>query len=260
MLGTIVGDIIGSVYEGSKARNTNFKLFTPYSHFTDDTVMTLATVDTLLHGTPYPENYKLYGRNFPNRGYGGRFKEWLASDSLAPYQSYGNGSAMRVSPIGFAFDKLYEVLSEAKESASATHDHPEGIKGAEAIASAIFMAREGKSKEEIRTYIQDTFGYNLQRTIAKIRPTYTFDASCQGTVPEAIIAFLDSHNFESCIRLAISLGGDVDTLAAMAGGIAQAYYGKIPYEMVYYAQYKLGKQLWELVEEFNETYNIQIDS
>ena len=259
MLGTIVGDIIGSVYEGSKARNTNFKLFTPYSHFTDDTVMTLATADTLLNGTSYPENYKLYGRNFPNRGYGGRFKEWLASDSLLPYQSYGNGSAMRVSPIGFAFDKLYEVLSEAKESASATHDHPEGIKGAEAIASAIFMAREGKSKEEIRTYIQDTFGYNLQRTIAKIRPNYTFDASCQGTVPEAIIAFLDSHNFESCIRLAVSLGGDVDTLAAMAGGIAQAYYGKIPYEMVYYAQYKLGKQLWDLVEEFNETYQIKVD-
>ena len=256
MVGTIVGDIIGSVYEGSKARNTNFKLFSPYSHFTDDTVLTLATADTLLRATPYAENYKLYGRNFPNRGYGGRFRAWLASDDLAAYQSYGNGSAMRVSPIGFAFDKLYEVLAEAKESASTTHDHPEGIKGAEAIASAIFLARQGKTKEEIRTYIQDTFGYNLQRTIAQIRPTYAFDASCQGTVPEAIIAFLDSHNFESCIRLAISLGGDVDTLAAMAGGIAQAYYGTIPYDMVYFAQYKLGKQLWELVEEFNETYQI----
>ncbi len=260
MVGTIVGDIIGSVYEGSQARATNFKLFTAYSHFTDDTVMTLATADTLLHGGAYPENYKMYGRNFPNRGYGGRFKQWLASDDLAPYQSYGNGSAMRVSPVGFAFNKLYEVLSEAKESASATHDHPEGIKGAEAIASAIFLAREGKSKEEIRTYIADTFGYNLQRTIAQIRPTYTFDASCQGTVPEAIVAFLDSHNFESCIRLAVSLGGDVDTLAAMAGGIAQAYYGKIPYDMVYFAQYKLGKQLWELVEEFNEIYDIKIES
>jgi ADP-ribosylglycohydrolase len=259
MLGAIVGDIIGSVYERSKARNTNFKLYTQYSHFTDDTVLTLATADTLLNGASYAENYKLYGRNFPNRGYGGRFKEWLISDDLAPYQSFGNGSAMRVSPIGFAFDKLYEVLSEAKESACATHDHPEGIKGAEAIASSIFLAREGKSKEEIRTYVQDTFGYNLQRTIMKIRPTYTFDASCQGTVPEAIIAFLDSHNFESCIRLAISLGGDTDTLAAMAGSIAQAYYGSIPYEMVYYAQYKLGRQLWDLVEEFNETYNIKVD-
>jgi len=260
MLGAIAGDIIGSIYEGSKARNTNFKLFSTSSHFTDDTVLTLATANTLLHATPYAENYKLFGRNFPNRGYGGRFKQWLASDDLASYQSYGNGSAMRVSPVGFAFDKLYEVLAEAKESASATHDHPEGIKGAEAIASAIFLARQGKDKEEIRTYITDTFGYDLQRTIAQIRPTYTFDASCQGTVPEAIIAFLDSHNFESCLRLAISIGGDTDTIAAMAGGIAQAYYGKIPYDIVYFVQYKLGKALWELVEEFNETYNIKVES
>ncbi len=260
MLGAIAGDIIGSIYEGSKARDTNFKLFTTESRFTDDTVLTLATADTLLRATPYCENYKLFGRNFPNRGYGGRFRQWLASDDLAPYQSYGNGSAMRVSPVGFAFDKLYEVLAEAKESASATHDHPEGIKGAEAIASAIFLARQGKTKEEIKTYITDTFGYNLERTIAKIRPTYTFDATCQGTVPEAIIAFLDSHNFESCIRLAVSLGGDADTLAAMAGGIAQAYYGKIPYEIIYLVQHKLGKVLWESVEEFNEIYDIKIES
>jgi ADP-ribosylglycohydrolase len=258
MLGTIIGDIVGSVYEGAKAGSIHFKLFQKASTFTDDTVMTLATADAILQAMPYPETYKFYGRAFPNRGYGGRFKGWLASDDLNPYQSYGNGSAMRVSPVAFAYNKLYEVLAEAKVSAAATHDHPEGIKGAEAIASAIFFAREGKTKDEIRTYVADTFGYDLCFTIAKIRSTYQFDSSCKGTVPQAIVAFLDSRDFEHCIRLAVSLGGDADTLAAMAGGIAQAYYGKIPYEMQYMARYKLGKELWALVEEFNEVYNISL--
>jgi ADP-ribosylglycohydrolase len=257
MLGAIIGDIVGSVHEGTKLKRTDFKLFQHASHFTDDTVLTLAVADALLNNLPYPETFKLYGRNYPNRGYGGKFREWLASDNLEAYNSFGNGSAMRVSPIGFAFEHLYEVLAEAKVSAEATHNHPEGIKGAQAIAAAIFLARKGSSKTEIRDYIEQTFGYDLQQTIAEIRPEYTFDATCQGTVPQAIIAFLDSRDFETSLRLAISLSGDTDTLAAMAGGIAQAFYKSIPYEFIYITQYKLGKDLWNLVEEFNETYEIK---
>jgi ADP-ribosylglycohydrolase len=259
MLGAIAGDIIGSVHEGTKLKRTNFKLFHPSCHFTDDTVLTLAVADALLNNLPYPETIKLYAVNYPNRGYGGMFRQWLQSDSLEPYNSFGNGSAMRVSPIGYAFEHLYEVLAEAKVSAEATHNHPEGIKGAQAIAAAIFMARQGSSKSDIRDYIEQTFGYDLQRKISQIRPTYQFDATCQGTVPEAIIAFLDSRDFETAIRLAVSLSGDTDTLAAMAGSIAQAYYKIIPYEIVYVVKYKLGNKLWALVEEFNEVYGIEYD-
>jgi ADP-ribosylglycohydrolase len=169
-----------------------------------------------------------YGKRYPTAGYGGMFKRWLREEAPKPYNSWGNGSAMRVSPVGWAFDTLEETLEAAKQSAEITHNHPEGIKGAQATAACIFLARTGNSKEEIKEYIEKTFGYNLSRTCDEIRPTYQFDGSCQGTVPESIIAFLDSTDFESAVRLAVSLGGDADTMGAITGSIAEAYYGGVP--------------------------------
>ena len=228
LCGSIAGDIIGSVYEFESFKETDFPLFRSSSTFTDDTVMTVANADWLLTGDDLIGIMKGYGNRFQGRGYGGMFIKWLKENEPEPYNSFGNGSAMRVSPIGWAFDTLEETLEAAKQSAEVTHNHPEGIKGAQATAACIFLARTGKSKEEIKNYIEKTFGYNLSRTCDEIRPSYKFDESCQGTVPESIIAFLDSTDFENAIRLAISLGGDADTMGAITGGIAEAYYGGVP--------------------------------
>lgn len=279
MLGAIAGDIIGSMrekrnhalYRLSKmtirddaamqrerahTKREDFELFEGYNNFTDDTVMTLAVADAILNHKPYGATIKAYGRQFPDRGYGGRFQKWLKSDELTPYNSYGNGSAMRVSPVAFAFDTLEEVLAEAKASAEVTHNHPQGIEGAQAAAAAVFMARQGESKETIREYLIETFEYPMQDTIADIRPGYKFDATCEGSVPEAIIAFLDSTSYEHAVRLAISLGGDADTQAAIAGAIAQAFYKKIPEEIVTRTKAVLGSQLWQLTEDFHQAYGI----
>ncbi len=228
MLGSIAGDIIGSVYEWNRIKTTNFPLFQLNSVFTDDSVMTVATAVSILDNVPYGQSYHDYGRKYPGRGYGDGFHRWILSDSPQPYNSWGNGSAMRVSPVGFAFDSVEEVLEQAKQSAEVTHNHPEGIKGAQAAALAVFLARKEKDKEIIRKEISQRFGYDLDRTIDRIRPNYCFDVSCQGTVPEAIIAFLESENYEQAIRLAVSLGGDSDTLACITGGIAEAYYAGVP--------------------------------
>ena len=228
LCGSIAGDIIGSVYEFESFKETDFPLFRSSSTFTDDTVMTVANADWLLTCDDLIGIMKGYGNRFQGRGYGGMFIKWLKENEPEPYNSFGNGSAMRVSPIGWAFDTLEETLEAAKQSAEVTHNHPEGIKGAQATAACIFLARTGKSKEEIKDYIEKTFGYNLSRTCDEIRPSYKFDESCQGTVPESIIAFLDSTDFENAIRLAISLGGDSDTMGAITGGIAEAYYGGVP--------------------------------
>ncbi len=228
MLGAIAGDIIGSVYEFHNVKKEDFPLFSPKSRFTDDTVLTCATADAIISKASYLEKYKEYYRLYPNRGYGGRFKRWAAAKDTEPYNSWGNGSAMRVSPIGFAFDTIEKVLKEAKKSAEVTHNHPEGIKGAQAVAAAIFLARQGKGKDEIKKFIQDSFGYDLNRTLEQMRYHYHFDISCQGSVPQAITAFLLSSNFEDAIRKAISIGGDSDTIACMVGGIAEAFYGSVP--------------------------------
>ena len=224
MIGAIAGDIIGSVYEGRQVKTTEFPLFTTRSTFTDDTVLTVAVADCILHGKDYATTFKQYGRRYPHAGFGGMFRKWLNSDSLAPYYSFGNGSAMRVSPVGFAFDTIDDVLAEARRSAEVTHNHPEGIKGAQAIAAAILLARQKETKSSIKEFIEKNFGYDLSRTLEEIRPHYQFDETCQGSVPQAIIAFLESDSYEDAVRKAISLGGDSDTLACMAGGIAQAYY------------------------------------
>lgn len=254
MIGAIIGDIVGSVYEWDYIKTTEFDLFSQKSIFTDDTVMTIATARTLLEKMDYAESYREYGKAYPGAGYGSRFNQWVFSDSMGPYNSYGNGSAMRVSPIGFAYDDIEAALQEAKRSAEVTHNHPEGIKGAQATVMAIILARQGVGKEEIRRQIQKRFDYNLNRTCEDIRPTYKFDVSCQGTVPEAIIAFLDSVNFEDAIRKAVSLGGDSDTLACITGGIAQAFYKEIPEDILIKTQLRLPGCFLVKIDKFNQTY------
>jgi len=228
MLGAIAGDIIGSAYEWERTKFYGFRLFTQESTFTDDTVLTVAVADCILHGKDYTTTFREYRRRYPHAGWGGMFLKWLFSDVAGPYNSFGNGSGMRVSPVGFAFDTMEEVLAETKRSAEVSHNHPEGIKGARAIAGCILLARQGKSKEEIRTFVETQFGYDLSRALDEIRPSYHFDETCQGSVPEAIIAFLESTDYEDAVRKAVSLGGDADTLACMTGGIAQAHYGLSP--------------------------------
>jgi ADP-ribosylglycohydrolase len=190
MLGAIAGDIIGSAYEARPVKTVDFALFPPEARFTDDTVLTLATAEALLGDGDYAGAYRRYGRAFPDAGYGGRFLGWLLDEHAGPYNSWGNGSAMRVSPVGFALDTVGEVLAEAARSAAVTHNHPEGIKGAQATALAVLLARSGEDKATIKTEIQQRFGYDLERSLDAIRPGYFFDVSCQGSVPEALIAFL----------------------------------------------------------------------
>lgn len=252
MLGAIAGDIIGSVYEWHNITTTDFPLFDPLCTFTDDTVLTVAVADAILSYTDYGPKLKEWYRLFPDRGYGSGFRRWARSGTRRG-TSMGNGSAMRVSPVGFAFNTLEDVLEEARKSALPSHSHPEGIKGARSIASAIFLARTGNSKDDIRSYIQGTFGYDLNRSLDDIRPGYHFDATCPGSVPEAIIAFLESNDFEDAIRKAISLGGDSDTIGCIAGGIAEAFYG-IPDDIRARTLDELDDALVSIVENFNRRY------
>lgn len=254
MLGAIAGDVIGSVYEQFPVKTEEFPLFHPRCRFTDDTVMTVAIAAAILDSSDYARALKSFGRKYPNAGYGGAFIGWIFEDEVRPYNSWGNGAAMRVSPVGFAFDDIDRVLLEAKRTAEVSHDHPEGIKGAQAAAVAVFLARKGETKENIRRHIAQRFGYNLNRTVDEIRPSYRFDISCQGTVPEAIIAFLDSCNYEDAVRKAISLGGDSDTLACITGGIAEAYYRSIPEEIVRTVRRMLPEDLLLVVERFYQRF------
>ncbi|ELS33548.1 MULTISPECIES: ADP-ribosylglycohydrolase family protein [Pseudanabaena] len=256
MLGAIAGDIIGSIYEISNHRSKDFPLFSEGCRFTDDTVLTVAIADCLMHQGSYAEYIKTYARLYPTRGYGGRFIEWMNSEAMEPYNSWGNGSAMRVSPIGFAYTDRDAVMHEAKCSAEVTHNHPEGVKGAQATAITVFMARQGHSKEQIKTEIVNSFGYDLRRTLDEIRPTYKFDVSCQGTVPQAITAFLESTDFEDAIRNAISLGGDSDTLACITGAIAEAYYGGVPEAIAEKVFTYLTPRVRQVVEKFREWRNL----
>ncbi|MCA6503045.1 MAG: ADP-ribosylglycohydrolase family protein [Pseudanabaena sp.] len=250
MLGAIVGDIVGSIYEFNNHRSKDFPLFGEDCKFTDDTVLTVAVADCLMNNGNYTEYIKNYARKYTGRGYGGRFRQWVSSESMEPYNSWGNGSAMRVSAVGFAYNDLATIMLESQRSAEVTHNHPQGIRGAQATAVVIFMARQGQSKEEIRETIAKSFGYNLNRTVDKIRPVYVFNESCQGTVPEAIIAFLESTDFEDAIRNAISLGGDSDTLTCITGGIAEAFYDGVPTDIAKKALSYLDSNMREVVEKF----------
>ena len=253
MLGAIAGDVIGSVYEWNNLKTADFQpLFQRFSHPTDDTVLTCAVAEWLLRGAgdDLPDRLKLWFRQFPQAGYGPRFAKWAMASTRSPYDSWGNGSAMRVSPVGFAFATLEDTLHQASRSAEVTHNHPDGIKGAEATAACIFLARSGHSKDEIRRLVADRFRYNLSRTLDEIRPTYYFDVSCQGSVPEAIIAFLESTDWEDAVRKAVSLGGDSDTIACVTGDIAAAFYGGVPRLLRNEVRNRLAPSMRVILDEF----------
>mgnify|MGYP003289145710 CR=1 FL=1 len=252
MLGAIIGDMVGSVYEFNNTKKTDFPFFSGRSTYTDDSIMTVAVAQWLLsdkcHSCERLESlFVEYANEYPHPmgGYGGGFATWLfhpenlidyrtgkCAERRVPYNSWGNGAAMRVSAVGWFFDTLEETERVAKISAEITHNHPEGIRGAQSTAAAIWMARNGKSKEEIKEYIEIKYGYDLSRTWEYLNRTYDWDSSCQGTVPEAIIAFLESNDFEDAIRKAVSMGGDSDTLACITGGIAEAFYKEVPVHMI----------------------------
>jgi len=254
MIGAIAGDIIGSVYERFPIKTKDFPFFGPRCRFTDDTVLTVAVAAAILSGKPYTAAIQEIGRRYPDAGYGGAFIRWLYHPDPQPYNSWGNGAAMRVSPVGFAFDTEMDVLAHAREAAAISHDHPEGIKGAQATALAVFMARTGHSKKKIRTQLTECFGYDLDRRVADIRPDYRFDVSCQGSVPEAIVAFLDSTSYEDAVRNAVSLGGDSDTQACIAGGIAQAFYGGVPARIRDQVERILPPELWAIAARFDRRF------
>lgn len=251
-VGAIIGDIIGSPYECVRNKETDFPLFINASRCTDDTVMTCAVMDWILDGggDRLADYYAKWALKYPKAGYGYNFWVWANREDRQPYQSCGNGSAMRCSPVAYAGTTLEEVLELAKKSSMPTHDHIEGIKGAQAVAGSVFMALHGNTKQEIKTFVSETFGYNLERTIDEIRPTYTFQVLCQTSVPEAIIAFLESDCYETAVRNAVSLGGDTDTQGDMAGAIAEAFYGT-PETIKTKAQRYIPQEIQDIVIKFN---------
>ena len=261
MYGAILGDMIGAPYEFDRGGKTkDFPLFSRESEFTDDTVMTLAVAETLMDtvGQEPPailralrDSMLKWGQRYPDAGYGGRFAVWLRLKDPEPYNSYGNGSAMRVAAAGWMFDTMEKTREMARLTAEVTHNHPEGIKGAESVAAAIFLARTGSSKEEIRAYIEREFAYDLSRTCDEIRPSYHHVESCQQTVPEAITAFLEGTDFEDVIRTAVSLGGDCDTLTCIAGSMAEAFYG-VPEALKQECERRLPEDLLNVLKRFQK--------
>jgi ADP-ribosylglycohydrolase len=258
MLGAIAGDVIGSVHEGAATKTKDFPLFVEDSRFTDDTVLTVAVAEKLLRGGDYVDLFHKYVREYPRAGYGGTFISWAGHGKREPYNSWGNGSAMRVSPVGIIFDTLEEVAAEAKRSADVTHNHPEGVKGAQATAAAVFLARTGRDKPAIKAHIEREYGYNLSERLDDIRAVYSFDVSCQGSVPQSIIAFLESTDYEDAVRNAISLGGDADTMACIAGAIAEAFYGGVPDHIQYQTLKRIDGRLKGVVDEFMDRYGRRI--
>jgi len=256
MLGAIIGDVIGSVHEGAGTKTKDFPLFVPRSTFTDDSVLTVAIAEWILTGQDLVDLLHAYFHDYPGRGYGGMFLDWAHDRLRQPYNSFGNGSAMRVSPVGFAFETMEEVLAWSERSAAVTHNHPEGIRGAQATAAAIYLARRGQDKDQIRRTIESQFGYDLGARLDEIRPTYRFDETCQKTVPQALAAFFESTSYEDAIRNAISLGGDADTLACITGGIAEAYYGGVPEDLVATVRTRLDKRLVAVVDRFREKFDL----
>ncbi len=254
MLGAIAGDIIGSIYEWHNIKTKEFPLFSSGCFFTDDTILTVALADTILTGTPYQENLKQFYCWYPEGGYGSNFSRWASQPDPNPYNSWGNGAAMRISPAGYAYADLATVLIKTTEFTAVTHNHPEGLKGGQATATAIFLARTGHSKAAIKTYLEEQFGYNLSRSIADLRPHYQFNESCQETVPQAICAFLESTDFEDALRTAVSLGGDTDTLTCITGGLAQAFYGGVPEPIAAAVYERLDERLGAITRAFMARY------
>lgn len=256
MLGAIIGDVIGSVHEGAGTKTKDFPLFVEGTTFTDDSVLTVAVAEWILTGRNLVDLLHSYTETYPGRGYGGMFHSWARRRVREPYNSFGNGAAMRVSPVGFAFETMEDVLAWSKRSAEVTHNHPEGIRGAQATAAAIYLARRIRNKDRIRRTIESRFEYDLSAGLDQIRPTYDFDETCQGTVPQALASFFESSSFEDALRNAISLGGDADTLACIVGGIAEAYYGGTPQELAKPVIAMLDERLVAVVDRFRERFSL----
>ena len=253
MLGAIAGDVIGSVHEFVGTKTKDFPLFDSRATYTDDTVLSVAVADWIMTGGDLVDLFHRYVGEHPGRGYGLRFGEWARARNRESYGSYGNGSAMRVSAVGFAFDTLEQVLDAATRSAAVTHDHPEGIRGAQAVAAATFVARRWRDKERVREEVR-RLGYDLRATLDEIRPRYAFNETCHGTVPQALTAFLESTDFEDAVRNAVSLGGDADTLACIAGGVAEAFYGPLPARIEAEVRNRLDPRLAAVADRFRARY------
>lgn len=251
MLGAIIGDIVGSRFEFGKVRNKSedFEFFHEKCKFTDDTIMTVATADAILNNKNFDETYREWGKKYLQVSYGSNFRSWIMNENMKPYGSYGNGSAMRVSPVGWLSNTLDDVFNFAEKSIEVTHNHEEGIKGGCSVACCIYLARNGVSKKIIKELIEYLFEYNLSEKLDDIRPNYKFDVSCQGSVPQSIICFLEGNNYEDVVRKAISLGGDTDTMGAIAGSIAEAYYG-IPENIKNSAMKYLDSDIISVVNKF----------
>jgi len=255
MIGSIIGDVVGVPFEFAPTKDKDFVMFSNSATFSDDSILTIATADALLNKLTYEEAYLKWSKNYPRRGYGNMFLEWIENDDRKPYNSYGNGSAMRVSPIAYLpFGNISEVMLEAKKTSEVTHNHEEGIRGAQAIAAVIFLAINNIPKDTIKNFVQLVIGYDLNRKLDDIRPTYGFEVSCQSSVPESIICFLESTSFEDAIRLAISMGGDADTMACITGGIAEAYYKEIPKFMYDETMNRLPNEFKEIIKQFDNEF------
>jgi ADP-ribosylglycohydrolase len=253
MLGAIIGDIVGSIYEHDNIKTKDFPLFAEGATFTDDTVCTVAIADGLLSGGDFADHLRTWVRRYPHAGYGGMFLRWAFADDRGPYGSWGNGSAMRVSPIAHAIAEVEAAMLLAERSAIVTHDHPEAVSGAQAVTMTIRLALQGRDRDEIRQTIEQRFEYDLSETVDRIRPWYAFDVSCRGTVPPAIICALEATDFEDAIRNAVSIGGDTDTLACITGGIAEALFG-VPEWIAEEALARLDDDLRDVVERFRAVY------
>ena len=259
MLGAIAGDILGSIHEFHPIKTKNFDLLNSECVFTDDTVMTAAVADSLMNKIPYVESLQMWGRKYPRAGYGGWFSKWIHSDFPKPYNSFGNGSAMRCSSVGWLFEDEGSVLEEAKKSAEVTHNHPEGIKGAQAVALGVMLCRQGSTKLEIQEKLEDLFDYDLSQTMEQVKFNYSFDVTCQGSVPQAITAFLESEDFEDAIKNAISLGGDSDTQACIAGALAEAFYMKIPDQIKEFVLTRITPDILDVLHQLHVRTKIVIN-
>lgn len=258
MIGAIAGDIIGSIHEGAAPQPKDFPLFVSGSRFTDDTVLTVAVASAILSGTDYGRSLRAWGRRYPGAGYGGWFRRWLFQDDAPAYNSFGNGSAMRVSAIGWAFEDLETVLHEAKRAAEVTHNHPKGVRGAQAVAGAVWAGRMGKGKDAIEALLSRRFGYDCALDWAALQRRGGFDITCQGTVPAAAAAFLRSTDYEDAVRNAVSLGGDADTLACIAGALAEAHYGRVPDAIQVEVMARLDPPLRTELYTFAQRYGVPI--
>jgi ADP-ribosyl-[dinitrogen reductase] hydrolase len=258
IIGAVAGNMIGICNNDKQPQSPSTPLFNDKLTFTSDTVLTVAVMDALLNGREYTETLQAYGRKYPDRGYGMALLRWLKQDHPQPYHSWNNGAALRISPVGHACRTLSETLDEARRCAEVSHNHPDGIKGAQAAAACVFLAKNGRNREEIRSYVESAFGYDLHRRIEDIRPRYYYDQSCESSVPEAIIAFLDSTDYEDSLRLAISLGNSNGSLACITGAISQAYYKEIPRHIAVQVISRLSPEIIEIIDKFSNTYPLSL--